>query len=310
MPRTELKTLPTTKPLRLHNVICPYCGLSLTKANSTKEHVVGRRFVPKGTLDNEWNLILNACRSCNNRKADLENDISAITMQPNVLGEHFGDHPQLASEAARKTQRSHSRYTGKPVEDSWPTIEIKGELMPGVTVTFNMVGQQQIDNSRAYELALRHFQAFFFYITYNHQEERGWWWKGSYAPIQAVSKNDWGNDVALAFMEKTRSWATRILLTGVAAGHFMLAIRKHPEQDIWSLAVEWNENYRVIAACGEEEPVKLFLKSLPEAMWVIVSQSPNSIVRKRTEQGLKTEDDTLFVGHVEPARAAPLGSDL
>jgi hypothetical protein len=54
------------------------------------------KFVPKGTLENQWNLILNACRNCNGRKADLENDISAITMQPDVLGKHFGDHPQLA----------------------------------------------------------------------------------------------------------------------------------------------------------------------------------------------------------------------
>jgi hypothetical protein len=70
-------------------VICPYCGVALSKENSTKEHVLARKFVPKGTLNNQWNLILNACRCCNNSKSDLEDDISAITMQPNMRGDHF-----------------------------------------------------------------------------------------------------------------------------------------------------------------------------------------------------------------------------
>lgn len=85
----DLKALPVTKPVRLHNVVCPYCGATLASDSTTKEHVVGRKFVPKGPLENEWNLILNACRPCNNQKADLEHDISAITMQPDALRQHL-----------------------------------------------------------------------------------------------------------------------------------------------------------------------------------------------------------------------------
>jgi hypothetical protein len=60
----------------LDNVTCPYCGTALTSKTRTKEHVIGRRFVPVGSLDREWNLILQACGPCNRHKADLEDDIS------------------------------------------------------------------------------------------------------------------------------------------------------------------------------------------------------------------------------------------
>lgn len=174
--------------MRLHNVVCPYCGATLTPDNSTKEHVVGRRFVPKGTLENEWNLILNACRSCNNRKADLEDDISAITMQPDASGRHFGAHQQLAVDAARKREKTFSRHTGKIVGESRSTLQVKYNLGPGATLTFNMIGQEQIAEDRIFELARRHFQAFFHFITYDQTTARGWWWKGMFAQILAVSQ--------------------------------------------------------------------------------------------------------------------------
>jgi hypothetical protein len=288
----EVKELPATKPVRLHNVICPYCGVALSKENSTKEHVVGRKFVPKGTLASQWNLILNACRPCNNRKSDLEDDISAITMQPNVRGQPFGNHPQLVLDAAHKAGRTRSRYTGKLVGDSRATTQIKYGV-PGMTMTFNMIGQPQIDDERLCELALRHFQGFFYFITYDHHENRGWWWKGSYAPLQAVSKSDWGNDVARAFTDRILTWDHR-LLADTASGHFRLAIRKHPAEDVWSLAVEWNENYRVLAACGEEEQLRGFVDSLPKLKADTVSASANSFLAVRTERPLKDGEDTLF----------------
>lgn len=289
----DLKALPVTKPIRLRNVICPYCGAALTGNNTTKEHVVGRRFVPKGTLENNWNLILNACRACNNRKSDLEDDIGAITMQPDVSGRHFGTHEQLALDAARKRQRTFSRYTGKAVGDSRPTMEIKYNLGPGMTLTFNMTGQEQIADERVFELAMRHFQAFFYLITYNYSENRGWWWKGMFAQILAVSKPDWGNDLALAFMEKTRDWDHRVLAI-TAENHFKLVIRKHLTLDVWSLAVEWNESYRVLAACGDEKPLRSFVDSLPKLELQTLAQSNNSGLAVRTEKILKDEGDSLF----------------
>src|SRR4051812_6479594 len=84
----SLIAVPLNTVTRLKNVTCAYCGVRFSPATpSTKEHVITRNFVPEGTLKaNDWNLILLACRTCNQEKADLEDEISAITLQvPNLL---------------------------------------------------------------------------------------------------------------------------------------------------------------------------------------------------------------------------------
>ena len=303
----ELTRLPT-RAIRLKNVVCPYCGRLLDEKTRSEDHVIGRKFVPKGSLENQPNLILNACRVCNSRKGDLEDDISAITMQPDVTGRRFSDHPALRADAAHKAKTAMSRYSKRPVGDSQTTMQLTSQLGPGATITFNMVGQAQISDDRAFELALRHFQAYFYLITYDYSANRGWWWKGQYAPILVVSKLDWGNERARAFMESTASWDHRVLLIS-ADEHFKLAIRKALDHDIWSLAVEWNENYRVLAACGEPEPLKEFVAGLPRLKAEIVSQSANSTLAVRTEKRLKVEDDTLFAdprGNTAPIVVPPI----
>jgi hypothetical protein len=294
MSASALNELPANRPIRLKNVICPYCGVVLTKATSTRDHVIARGFVPKGTLEDHWNLIVNACQKCNVRKSDLEDDISAITMQPDVLGRHFGNHPQLALDAAHKARRAHSRYTKKLVGDSSSKVKIRGRLMGCLDLTFDLVGQPQISDERAFELALRHFQAFFFFITYDHQKNRGFWWKGSYAPIQVVSRTDWGNALACRFMEETHSWEHRVLAVS-AEGHFKQAIRKHPIDVVWSLTAEWNENFRILAACGDDASLQRFLQRLPKLELKTVFQSQDAGLKVRTEKPLAEEADTLFV---------------
>src|SRR5271154_4986865 len=109
----SLKDWPTDKPIILDNSTCVYCGTTLEADNTTREHVVGRKFVPKGTLDRQWSLIVQACRACNEAKADLEDDISAVTMQPDVLGRHASQDDLLIRESVRKAGGSVSRWTGK-----------------------------------------------------------------------------------------------------------------------------------------------------------------------------------------------------
>jgi hypothetical protein len=93
-----LRHLPPATPIRLNNVRCPYCGTDVS-TNRTAEHVIGRRFVPKGMLNGEWNLILWACEVCNGRTSDLEDDISAITMQRDVFGRHADDEDEVLAPA-------------------------------------------------------------------------------------------------------------------------------------------------------------------------------------------------------------------
>src|SRR5687768_10576572 len=104
-----------SRPLLLRNVTCPYCGKLVSRHARTKEHVIGRRFVPRGALDRCWNLIVWACHGCNRQKSDLEDDISAITMQFHTAGLHGMNDVTLQNEALRKSARSISRNTRKPI---------------------------------------------------------------------------------------------------------------------------------------------------------------------------------------------------
>lgn len=92
------------------NILCAYCGTPLAPfGGGEQEHVIGRRFVPKGTLSGQWNLIVKACPTCNDHKADLEDDISAITMQPDGLGRFPDDDERLHTEAVRKARTRNRR---------------------------------------------------------------------------------------------------------------------------------------------------------------------------------------------------------
>lgn len=296
----QLKSHPPHENVRLHNCVCPYCGDPIDVKNRSKgdpkrcdeEHVVGLRFVPKGLLGKQWNLVLNAHRKCNEKKSALEGDISAISMQPDLVYGHRESHPQLVSEASRKSG-TKSHRTGKSVRSSNEKFELK-RVSPELTMTINFVGPPQIVEERALELAWHHFAAFFFLLTYDQKLKRGWWWPGECLPIQCVSRGDWGNELCLAFMEKTNLWNV-VFYGNTADGHFRLIIRKSPDKAIWAMAVEWNKKYRVLAVAGETTSLSEFEEKLPVLKAHIVRQDQVSVLRYRQETPLSDEADILFV---------------
>jgi len=49
--------LPPDRIVRLKNIDCPYCGVYFDRTVAkTVDHVVGRNFVPKGSLTRLWKL--------------------------------------------------------------------------------------------------------------------------------------------------------------------------------------------------------------------------------------------------------------
>src|SRR5947209_19886080 len=72
------------KDLTKSNQYCLYCGDFLgigSEVASDKEHLIGRNFVPKGSLDSGgFNFIFRACQSCNGRKSSAERHISSVTL--------------------------------------------------------------------------------------------------------------------------------------------------------------------------------------------------------------------------------------
>ena len=49
-PPADFRTFPGNRAIVLRNIRCAYCGDRLTRETTTRDHVIGRRSVPKGKL--------------------------------------------------------------------------------------------------------------------------------------------------------------------------------------------------------------------------------------------------------------------
>lgn len=277
----------------LRNVTCAYCGcLFEGEISPTKEHVIGRRFVPKGSLKAQWNLVLNVCEDCNRQKAMLEDDISAITMMPDAWGRYAVDDDRLREEVARKAVNSRSRRTGKAVAESQEKLAIDGSF-GSLSFTVNFVGPAQVENARLFRLARFQFEAFVYFITYNAETRRGSFVSGVFCPLVAAQRLDWGAPHLRWFMDATCSWKARVHGIG-ADGFYKLMIRRNSSAPVWSWATEWNHSYRVAGFAGEEAGIRSLLVTLPAQRMEIVRQTETERIRMRLETALPAEADDLF----------------
>lgn len=280
------------RAILLRNVNCPYCGRDFGNGvEPTKEHVIGRRFVPKGSLDKQWNLILNACKRCNNLKADLENDISAITMMSTDSISDVEVKQRLAAEVDRRAFKTLSRRTKKSVASSHETISALASG-PGLTATINFHALPQIDHSRLHLLAELHFKAFLFWITYDKDSARGVV-RGGYVHLGAFGRPNWGVAQARWFMREVDRWSMRVC--GIAADeYFKINIQKCPTGNIWSCAVEWNQTMRALAFVGVRSEIDEFLSNMPAAKSSFATTPEGDTLRFTEEIPLAPEDDNLF----------------
>ena len=285
----SMQNLPTNKATRLDNVGCIYCGDTGDVSNPlTDEHVIGRRFVPKGSFASGWSLIARACQRCNNEKADLEDDISAITLLPDIGNGH--EEADLAALALRKARASRSRRTKKLVIDSYEENKISGKLMHSVDVSFGFVAPPQLERERVRRLAQLHLQGFFYLITYDESRKTGGFIPGSIGWLNEASRRDWGNSLQRGFADLTLAWPARVEGTG-AAGFFKVAIRRDPAgAELWSFALEWNRAFRIIGFFGDLEAAQICVDQIPPLSW----QRIDATQRMRREVELTDEDDRLF----------------
>ncbi len=279
-------------PVVLRNQTCVYCGDEFrAKTSATKEHVIGRRFVPKGSLHQEWNLIANACPPCNSAKADLEDDISAITMYPRL---NAGGSQQSVCDGERKSQKSRSRETGKLVKDSESRTKLLYDLGPGAKLEFGLVAPPQVSPHRLDLLAQFHVRAIFYLMTYSTKLRTGRFWVGDFGVATSGRSTDWGNSRFLSFMTDTRDWHHRARIVS-ARDHFKLTIRKHAGgSSIWAWGVEWNKSYRSAGYFGEAPLVARQLGELPTLKGAILSRDGERTLTIRAEQSLADKNDTLF----------------
>jgi hypothetical protein len=303
----EYEPLPEKQPTVLHNVTCPYCGVPFTDANpATTEHVVGRRFVPKGCLQGQWNVILNACGRCNGEKAVLEDDISAISMQRDHDGRLAVDDARLAAEADRKGRGSWSRRTGKPVKDSREELKFSNKF--GVAeITLNVVAAAQVETQRIWELARFHWRGLFYYTTYDETRGRGGYAHGPFCPVATVRRHDWGNPRMVAFANQVLHWPP--LIHGASAeGYFKFSLRQHPgDADVASWAFEWNQNFRVVGFIGELQTIESLRDALPWPEVKLIEDGPRHRTGMRRNIPLAESDDLLFTADFssDPGGAGP-----
>ena len=285
---------PKNQVIRLNNVSCPYCGKECTKENKSIEHVVGKRFVPKGKLNNCWNLLVNACRECNGIKSDLENDISAITMQPDALGNFAHGDATGISEAARKAENSYSRRTQKPVKVSYEKMKIDMPFGQGGNMAFGFTAPPQADRKRIFRLAQMQLMGFFYWITFNKDKMRGHFWPDVFAPVMTSNRADWGNPILLAFADAVVDWEPRIIASTID-GFFKIGMRKHLQTLCWSWALEWNHALRIIGFFGDLQTIQNVSSSLPNLKWHVIPQGSDATLRYREEIPFpENENDNLF----------------
>ena len=230
-----MRSLKHNQPTRLRNTRCAYCNSEFVRPDEPqKEHVIGRLFVPRGALEQQWNLHVNSCHACNQKKSELENDISAISML-HTGADTVSPDETLAIEANRKSSTT-SRRTGRPVAQSFETFQVGGRLGPA-EITFSLVGPPQVDEDRAFSLALYQIQAFHFFLTYDDEARSGYGWPGIFAPLGVDRRSDWGNIAMVAFSDLVSEWSLR-LNAPTAKGYYRVLIKKHPVVALWSWALE------------------------------------------------------------------------
>lgn len=293
MPPVPLTSFRPDRRIVRRSQWCTYCGYAFETGESREdEHVIGRRFVPKGTIAGQWNLILTACGKCNDMKAELENDISAITMQPDSLGRYATDDPRLITEAKRKA-RTTSQRTGRFVSEPERPITISMPL-GGATISFSFSSPAQVDENRLFQLARFQLAGFFSMLTWDAEQQRGYYWPGSYMPVVAARKEDWGNPLLGWVTETAKRWDYR--LHAIAADTFYkIWIKRRPDDPaVWAWIMEWNHNFRLGGFFGNEEALLKLRMQAPKLKPDVIHEGPDARIGARIEIPLPEAVDHVF----------------
>ena len=278
--------------VRLKNLTCPYCGVEITNQNDSKDHVIGRNFVPVGSFENQWNLIVQSCKSCNNKKSDLEDDISALTLDLCIKYNKGLSKPTI-EKIKRKIEKCISRQTNKPIINSRIIEKISLSHINNLEINVNYQAPAQLGDNRCFELARYHLMAFFYFVSFNDETMKGSFWPEGFHPAFQAAYSDWGNVEQIQFMKAVSNWQPRFL--GITAnGFFKIIIRKHPLVPCWSWAVEWNKSYRLLGFFGCRQTAEEIVCKIPKLQWQVLNQQQEMNQYYREEIKLNDNDDILF----------------
>jgi hypothetical protein len=286
---------------RLRNQRCPYCGRGLTDTNRDIDHLIGRRFVPKGSLAASWNLLLNAHRECNAEKGALESDLSAITLHMLSVSHSVdpAERQHLQSEIDRKSKTTSS-VTKRHVGESHETHEIKHSF-GAMNLSFTLSAPPRLSPEGVLKLAALHTRGLSAIVFTNNEIGDFSYLPPSLVLAVEVTRSDWGNTRAMAFMNTTREWPHRFIGTNLAAGYFQAMVRKEPgDRPIWAWALEWNRMVRLMGYMGDNmADLEQLARALPPVDWQHEweEQDPvrgKIVTRLKLETPLPGDEDHLF----------------
>lgn len=286
---SSLITIYVNQPPKLiKNRNCPYCGTDLEFIQKNKEHVIGRRFVPKCYLNKQWNLILQACVACNSRKSGLENDISVISMIPT-----FGVEGEALSKEIERKSKTKCQLTGESVANS-SISETVSIPFGSAKFSFNLFGPPQVGHDRLCELAHYQLMGFFYFISYDKNRQVGGFWPGCAKLVNFCPNSDWGNNQQRWFMKATETWYTRLICC-TANGYYKITFRRPKDmRQLWSWAIEWNKNYRLVGFFGKEDLIQKVAFNLPKKPKTLLTKTTKETTWMTKEFILSEEDDSLF----------------
>jgi hypothetical protein len=273
------------------NQHCLYCGSHVGEDSaiaSDEEHLVGRNFVPKGTMGNAFNFSFRACRPCNARKANLERHVSSVTLL---------NSPSVASDgiARRAAER-------KAVGDTHPETRVKmGDAIARQTAEFSfgpasfnfgLSGPSPAAKNYIPELASYHIQALFTLVTTPESrtpENVRLLPLDRFRVFGSYPHSDWGNLQLVEIGKRAASWPCRVAIL-TAGGFFRACLRRH-ESDGWFWALEWNKSLRVVGGIHLPEENNPLFENLPALDW---KPLPDGSGFFRREQGHPAHGDILF----------------
>ncbi len=267
--RTNQPTVWHARRLAKSNQWCPYCSRLVgvgSELTSDKEHLIGRNFVPPGSLANgAWNFIFRACRDCNARKAEVERHISSVTL---FTSSERTDDAKLDALAVRKASKDfHPDLRGVRVVDAWVESRVEAPLGSGGKLTVNLVGPPQLNPDYVRLLAIRQIQGLFALIT---TEDPRVIEKTKVLPPDRVilygsfNHLDWGNPQLRELERRIKEWQC-CLNVNSASGFFKAILRRPPTDELgWFWALEWNRSLRIVGALFDASATPAWFQGLPE----------------------------------------------
>jgi hypothetical protein len=285
------------------NQYCLYCGRYIGTESvipSNKEHLIGREFVPTGSLGQKdsFNFIFRACVEHNSEKANYERHVSNITLYNSAM--HIDD-IKIKELAYRKAIKDyHPDKKGVKIIDAIEKLDMNyvGE---NLNLSFSFIAPPQPSKYYFMNLAFMQMQGLFALIhsprPYNKNKLvllsshyfkyiGGW-------PIE-----DWGNVVLMYLQGLVENWECYANIN-TACGFYKSIIKHDPITGVLFWAFEWNMSYRVCGFIGDDEHVKEFIEKLPIDDWKILHQEGKKITRIKRDIPLNKENDKLFFGDID-----------